>query len=548
MQKLIKLLADQNFIKSNKYNTEAIMKILAEKHPRCKERGFLDFEVLLEALHQCINSDDIPISYLGYFDDKAMPNNVNELVSHIYAFLRRIMYPDNSLDYMRYIERFYKDFGLAIVFTTNYDICLESYCLTHNIPLYDAGIHTSISSPSISLLPQVNLFKLHGSMLWIKGEGALIENIPASLARDISRSLENKDVERMMIFPAVSKDLGRPPYSHLHRHLSYILQHIDTLVIIGYSFHDEYLIDLLEIACRENTRLAYVYVDPRASINVMRIRPWLNYRYGTSQMLSRIIAYNVDVSVLAEMSTYDYYTVHFADMLRNKNYTSLTDMVMKTDYSAYLNLNEDNIEDPIYDARMPYIREKKYLYNYKNINDAISIILLPQLAADYNNVKLQNSNKYLDEASQLIGLSFYKILIETSYQGIEIDGLERAQSGAKYIKIFGDDVKEIIDVQFKCNCSVLEHVSCKYNYEIYKKLANICISIPTNTKIFRKARYILGHITRFFQMGYEIQILAENNRLDEIVKLKGNVEEMYKKVIKSMSLKREYMEVSDYPY
>jgi hypothetical protein len=152
------------------------------------------------------------------------------------------------------------------IFTPNYDLAFENACEKIGVSYNNGfrGVHmrkfdpdtfsneTYIKQDSIEkgkrIATYLNIYKLHGSISWQYAEN--INDLYNLKEIQISDTLKKSDfsLDSLMIFPIQTKksyslDL---PYSELFRNFSKCLtESQNTLVVIGYSFLDEHINDII---------------------------------------------------------------------------------------------------------------------------------------------------------------------------------------------------------------------------------------------------------------------------------------------------------------
>jgi hypothetical protein len=152
------------------------------------------------------------------------------------------------------------------IFTLNYDLAFENSCEKIGVSYNNGfrGVHmrkfdpdtfsneTYIKQDSIEkgkrIATYLNIYKLHGSISWQYAEN--INDLYNLKEIQISDTLKKADfsLDSLMIFPIQTKksyslDL---PYSELFRNFSKCLtESQNTLVVIGYSFIDEHINDII---------------------------------------------------------------------------------------------------------------------------------------------------------------------------------------------------------------------------------------------------------------------------------------------------------------
>jgi SIR2-like domain len=163
------------------------------------------------------------------------------------------------------------------VFTTNYDVCFEKALETAGVPFFDGFvgsvnpffapecIESEGGKSDAHVYPcraWTRLWKLHGSINWhITTNGATEQITRLSL-------MEARSGEELAIFPSREKysQSRKLPFIAMQDRLRKFLAGGDRLIIIiGYSFTDQHLNELLLQALRSNPHLAVtalVYGDP----------------------------------------------------------------------------------------------------------------------------------------------------------------------------------------------------------------------------------------------------------------------------------------------
>jgi hypothetical protein len=165
------------------------------------------------------------------------------------------------------------------VFTTNYDVCFEDAFETTGVPFFDGFvgsvnpffapecIESEGSKADLHVYPcraWTRLWKLHGSINWHirESSGAAAEHIIRS------SGLEARAGEELAIFPSREKysQSRKLPFIAMQDRLRKFPASGDRLlVVIGYSFGDQHLNELLLQALRSNPHLAVtalVFGDP----------------------------------------------------------------------------------------------------------------------------------------------------------------------------------------------------------------------------------------------------------------------------------------------
>jgi hypothetical protein len=143
------------------------------------------------------------------------------------------------------------------VFSLNYDLVFESVFNSETSRILDNGFsERTVADRKLEYWAgdfngehssaKINLFKLHGSLDWEYNEGS--EEI--SIKDD-----PNDGREPLMIFGSYSKMLSFDPFLFILSTFRARLEEATVCVVIGYSFHDKYINNLLIQQLSRNTDL-----------------------------------------------------------------------------------------------------------------------------------------------------------------------------------------------------------------------------------------------------------------------------------------------------
>ena len=235
---------------------------------------YLESTDLLEKKFDKINQE-----YLYYLNNKEDSTTANEIKVYLDKALK--IFVDNyvpfPIDYIAdkldmhelFINKIIsrkETLNRPKIFTPNYDLAFENACEKIGVSYNNGfrGVHmrkfdpdtftneTYIKQDSVEkgkrIATYLNIYKLHGSISWQYAEN--INDLYNLKEIQISDTLKKDDfsLDSLMIFPIQTKksyslDL---PYSELFRNFSKCLtESQNTLVIIGYSFLDEHINDII---------------------------------------------------------------------------------------------------------------------------------------------------------------------------------------------------------------------------------------------------------------------------------------------------------------
>jgi len=151
------------------------------------------------------------------------------------------------------------------IFTLNYDPVIEMFCQSKGITR-SCGFITqgqeSVWRNDFTLTqtqssPNVRLYKIHGSVSWKGFEDRVVETLlfgPGTV-----RDLSGQPAKDMLIYPVAGKVFYGEPYFTLINHLRQALLNAHCCLIIGFSYRDEMIVDLLRFTCRENDNISFIH-------------------------------------------------------------------------------------------------------------------------------------------------------------------------------------------------------------------------------------------------------------------------------------------------
>lgn len=149
-------------------------------------------------------------------------------------------------------------------FTLNYDLLLEAALNSRDVK-FTNGMDPARAEWSPELFEDdkcLRLFKLHGSLDWVDHE--LYGICSLEFPRHGKAEEFEGDQRPLIIFGTDQKLTSKEPFLSLLYHFSSEIKRSDIVVIIGYSFGDSHLNDILLQRLKENLRLKVLIVHPNA--------------------------------------------------------------------------------------------------------------------------------------------------------------------------------------------------------------------------------------------------------------------------------------------
>jgi len=199
--------------------------------------------------------------------ERLKPSVLNDFIEFIFSQLEKWLTTSdkNAVAYLaRLGDLRLKDVGLDI-FSLNYDLCLEQALQNLGKHKLRNGFTEDGWRPGEFEDDQeaIRLFKLHGSLDWIEDElyGLCSLEFPRHRnAEDISG-----EHRPLLIFGTSNKLSARQPFLTLAHHFSEQILSTDVLVVVGYSFGDDYVNEIIKQGIDANGKLRILVVEPTAS-------------------------------------------------------------------------------------------------------------------------------------------------------------------------------------------------------------------------------------------------------------------------------------------
>lgn len=247
---------------------------------------FTDIEVLYQCIDDLLKFQTFPSSIVakkiqyplhgGAIEWSGMVKVLQSLKSNI----RDIVLQSFKID-PQYIQQAYELYDLLFsrmpsvsevpqIITTNYDLIIEEYCGYANKE-YINGFTRRTSPPkgiwsndwNSKSQNSIHYIKLHGSINWQDEDnnGKIVE-LGASGARNSKQDI--------MIMPTLGKkDYGRMPFCQLLERFESVLKEVNLLVVIGFSYRDEKLNEIIKKELKE--KLILLSISPTSSSDIHRI-------------------------------------------------------------------------------------------------------------------------------------------------------------------------------------------------------------------------------------------------------------------------------------
>lgn len=165
------------------------------------------------------------------------------------------------------------------IFTTNYDQCIDIYCMNRRIRFNDGFQQDEFGKMVLNTVQDKNreffkqnresnigLFKLHGSINWYKEKNSKEIIKSRTLLNEGESLIDGEEIKgEVMIYPIQEKYILRDPFFEMFYFLKEELKHKHVCLVIGYSFRDETIKNIFIDAVNQNPKLKIVLLAPSAN-------------------------------------------------------------------------------------------------------------------------------------------------------------------------------------------------------------------------------------------------------------------------------------------
>jgi len=258
--------------------TEEFIKHIADNHPACRPAlkeivGRLnprkpnpDIEIILRTLHRLIDHERDELSGLLKADHGIDSSWLEKLRDELQTFIRDKVIAPRNIEYLApLLDEKWGGNGPIHIFSVNYDTCIERLCRRLERRIVD-GFMPEWTPRAFETADRtaVYLYKLHGSVLWYRSQDGWPVKIPIkpNNSSDVDVELyDGKKARPIMLYP-MSKQPMEAPLLDFTYILKRRLESAKFLIVIGYSFRDDYLAALFRDCFNANPDLHMISIGP----------------------------------------------------------------------------------------------------------------------------------------------------------------------------------------------------------------------------------------------------------------------------------------------
>lgn len=451
-----------------------------------QNQAVIDIELLLETIERLENRhlDVVPLFYnqkkkvLKTFQnlDKAKPKLSNIVKQFIKSETGK---PDIQVDYLNGLLKFMKGHMPLHVFSTNYDICIERFCITNNKTFFD-GFFDGEWDPdkfADNLNRDLLLYKLHGSVTWSRderGRYARNETAITDTEQPQTNIVTGEKEIPLISYPGRKLEYFEPTFDLIvelknrlnHPNLKYIF-------VVGYSFRDDHIRRLVQYASERNHEFILFLIGPSAH-----------------EIYQSNLKHYKDIDFVSGLEGNAEFTERNSNVTRN---SSLIGRVIRLPY------NFEKIVDVLHDTYLQQLRKGIEQENVENNKDKFEVVRWQECLEPYSQCE------YFEKIEEIIkekmggwdrlmksDYDIYKLgwkIIVKSLLNMFFLNQGRCEWLEKFKKYFADLVNGIeVDIEdsrltFKFKYS--EERGSMYADDIYNLFKGIC-NIYNNHPIFAR--------------------------------------------------------------
>lgn len=200
-------------------------------------------------------------------------NILSSFLEVIYRKLNDWLAPPKDRTRIEYLTRFTDfrdDQGGISIFSLNYDLCIEQAIADlGGVNVINGFSEAGWNMGHFARHDALRLFKLHGSLDWVEDQAYGI--CSTEFPRHTSAEDFEENMPPLLIFGTDTKLTGKDPFLTLLYSFASKLNECEVLIVVGYSFGDDYLNEIIEQRLRTNTALHLIVVSPNAAEMVTTI-------------------------------------------------------------------------------------------------------------------------------------------------------------------------------------------------------------------------------------------------------------------------------------
>lgn len=250
----------------DKIAIQKVIEILNQWASRQTPSAKVDIELLLDALQRLADKEQDVL--LAFFEGKqsTLPASFipGELLKKLRDFIKsKVIVDSEAIKYLAPLRSFIQEFRPLDIYSANYDTCIEQLCAEHKL-VYRDGFDEAWNPDVFEGTDiDIRLFKLHGSITWYRSDRGRYLKIPVMIKESSIELITKERAESLMLYPAQKFEYVEPLFELLIQMKQRLLM-CRTLIVVGYSFRDDHIRNILWDVARQNKGFLLVLIDPNA--------------------------------------------------------------------------------------------------------------------------------------------------------------------------------------------------------------------------------------------------------------------------------------------
>lgn len=189
------------------------------------------------------------------------PENLPKIKRELKNFIINVT--SVSENKIKYLESLFSYPKPTVIFSLNYDTAIEQLCNVYK-KTYTDGFEYSWN-PELFQNNKLDfhLYKLHGSIMWYKTDRGDYIKLPLPPQENKINLIFGEEAHHLMLYPMQKWEFDEPLLSMMQQFREY-LEKAQTVIVVGYSFRDPYMVKIFQDAARKNRNLSLILISPNA--------------------------------------------------------------------------------------------------------------------------------------------------------------------------------------------------------------------------------------------------------------------------------------------
>ncbi len=224
----------------------------------------VDIELVLETLQRLTDWSEEPLAALQKKPITVKGIKPRKLLQALRDFIKKqVLVDPTKISYLEPLRGFVDTEKPLSIYSLNYDTAIEIFCAENRL-VYRDGFGEDWNSqvfddPNIDL----RLFKLHGSVTWYRTDRGRFLKIPVLLKESSVELVTKERADALMLYPAQKLSYVEPLFELLLQ-MKKRLATCQFLVVVGYSFRDDHIRQILWDIARVSQHFTIILISPEA--------------------------------------------------------------------------------------------------------------------------------------------------------------------------------------------------------------------------------------------------------------------------------------------